>query len=1244
MMIWNNFGRTTIALMILAWGGAPLAAGTSVLTYHNNNARTGANTHETWLTPANVNTNTFGLLRKYAVDGYVYAQPLYFSGLAIPGKGTHNVVFVATANNSVYAFDADSDAGPDGGWLWHDDLGGGIDVATRHEFGGRYHNNVFQDMLPMVGITGTPVIDPVSGTLYVDAFTREETDAGPVFHHKIHALSITDGTERPFSPVEVAAAVPGAGVGSSGGMVRFQSRQQIQRPALTLAGGILYVAYGSAADTDPYHGWIIGYNASNLQLLTDHVFNTTPNATREQFGPHAGEGALWMGGNGLCVDADANLYFEVANGSFDAAPSFGNGLDFGDSFMKLSTSGNRLAVADYFTPFNQAQMQAEDADFGSGGALLLPDEVGSAAHPHLIVGGDKSSKLYLVDRDHMGRYNPADNHQIVQEVFAGVGAFFSTPAYYNFHLYCQGVGGVMKTFFITNGLINPTPDSVTRTSFSGFGTTPSVSANGMRDGIVWTIQSDGAVRGGPAVLHAYDAKNLAHELYNSSQLPARDHPGNAVKMTVPTVADGKVFVGAQHTLAIFGNGVFLPAPVISPAGGSFKNTAAVTLMDGDPDANIFYTLDGTVPTIHSIHYRTPISMTNSLEIRAVAIKPGAVSSGLAVASFVNTAAVGGGVGLRGQYWANVSRTDFTNETFIAAPTLTHSEEAVDFDWNAAGPDPLVSPDQLIARWSGSVQPQYTDNYEFAVVAKGGVRLWINDRLLINDWPARSSPVTNQAAIQMHAQQFYNLRLEYANGTGGAVQLLWRRPSADFAIIPKTQLYPHPNPPPTVAFVNPADHSSFAGQASVTAGVEAKAPFNQIANVAFFANDQLLGSLNRSVYAPIYALTTTGLAAGRCTLTAVATDDSGLSSTSAPVHVTITAGSGLPYGLTNRAQVKPFLNLPTSFSDALPRLLSGTGVFSDTPDRTPAAGLIPYRMNAPMWSDGALESNFMAVPYRGELITPDEQLRLRPTGFWKFPDGTVFIKNLDLVVDETHPNAPRRRLETQILVRDDNGAVYGATYKWRPDHRDADLVTAGTSEEITITNATGVRTQTWYYASLADCLTCHTPGAGYVLGVNTRQLNGNFTYPATGNTDNQIRTLNRLGMFSPAIDETKIAGFPKLAALTDANAPLEQRVRSYLDVNCAQCHRPGGSGPTLDSRYDTPLTDQHIINDRAAVTLGLKDARIVKPGDAGQSVLFLRIANSVPTVKMPPLAHNQIDANAALVISDWINRLPVSLGK
>jgi mono/diheme cytochrome c family protein len=232
------------------------------------------------------------------------------------------------------------------------------------------------------------------------------------------------------------------------------------------------------------------------------------------------------------------------------------------------------------------------------------------------------------------------------------------------------------------------------------------------------------------------------------------------------------------------------------------------------------------------------------------------------------------------------------------------------------------------------------------------------------------------------------------------------------------------------------------------------------------------------------------------------------------------------------------------------------------------------------------------------------------------------------------------LETQILVRDDSGGVYGATYKWRRDNLDAELVTASVSEDILVTNTIGVRTQTWTYASPADCLTCHTPGAGYVLGVNTRQLNGNLKYSATGVTDNQIRTWNRLGMFSPAIDAADIPSFSKLSALTDMKAPLEQRVRSYLDANCAECHRPGGAG-NYDARYDTPLTRQKIVDAPAAVTLGLTDARIVRPGDTVHSVLYQRINATNPAVKMPPLSHDRVDARAVRVFGEWIERLPMS---
>ena len=1231
----NLIRRAIFVLVVLALCVTHSLFAVPVVTYHNNNARTGANTNETLLTPANVNTNSFGLLRKYEVDGYVYAQPLYIPGLFIPGHGTHNAVFVATENNSVYAFDADSNTGADGGLLWHASLGDGIDIVTNHEFGGRYHDNVYQDMLPRVGITGTPVIDPATGTLYVDAFTRVVNESGTNFHHMIHALNITNGAEQSFGPVEVVASVPGVGIGSSDGVLKFDARQQQQRPALTLAGGVLYVAFGSAADTDTYHGWVIGYNAGNLQLLTNQIFNTTPNATAAQFGSHAGEGALWMGGDGLCVDAATNLYFEIANGSFDADPSLGSGVDYGDSFLKLSTAGQRLTVTDYFTPFDQAEMQAQDGDFGSGGAMILPDDAGSLEHPHLIVGGDKASDIFLVDRDHMGRYRPTDNHQVVEEVYADTGRIFSTPAYFDHQLYYQGIGGVMKAYAISNGYITPTPTSVTGTSFSGFGTTPSVSANGNRDGIVWSIQSDGAVAHTPAILHAYNATNLAIELYNSSQLPERDNPGNAVKMTVPTITDGKVFVGAQYALAIFGNGTFLTTPVITPAGGGFINSVTVTLADTAPGATIYYTLDGTAPTASSIRYQGPFAVTKTANLQAIAIKAGAVDSGVATAGFVNTAAAGAGSGLLGQYWANAN-----SGAALASPaTITRTNASLNFDFSATPPDPLIGPANFVARWSGSLQPQYDGIYELTVVATGGVRLRVNDHLLVNDWTAHSAPVTNSGSITLSAQQFYTIQLDYLVGNGnGTLQLLWRRESASVMAIPATQLYPFTNPPPAIVPVNPADQSAFAGSASVTMGVQATTLHNPIAKVDFFANDQWLGTLTNSLYAPVYALTTTGLNSGRYALTAIATDGSGLSSTSAPVNITVTAGSGLPYGLTTREKVAPFLHLPTTYNDSLPPLLSDTGVFSDTPGRTPVSGLIPYQINAPMWADGALETYYLAVPNRGDVITPDQQLRLRPTGAWKFPDGTVFVKNFDLVVDETHPNVPRRRLETQILVRDINGGVYGVSYKWRADNREADLLTAGLNEDILITNATGIRTQTWYYASPADCLTCHTPNAGYVLGINTRQMNCRFTYPATGIADNQIRTFNRLGLFSPAINETQIAGHSRLSALADANAPLEDRVRSYLDVNCSQCHRPGGVA-NFDARFDTPIAQQHIVNAPAAVSLGLTNPCIVAAGDPGRSVLYQRLTSLVPTVKMPPLARNRVDARAAQIIRDWINQIP-----
>ena len=1192
----------------------------SMLTYHNDNTRAGANTNELLLTPANVNVSNFGRLFSYVVDGHVYAQPLVMTNVSIPGKGVHNVVFVGTEHDTFYAFDADSNTGPNGGLLWQTNLGISA-VTPNSDFGNRY--GPYHDLNPEMGITGTPVIDPVSGTLYLDAFTHE----GASYFHRIHALDITSGKERSFSPVLVTASVPGLGVGSSGGILPFDQKQDFNRCAMTLTGGILFATYTGYADTDPYHGWILGYNPANLQQLTNYIFNTSPNSTIAAWGANAGECGIWMGGNGLCVDANTNLYFEVGNGPFNANT---NGTEYGDSFLKLSTS-NKLAAADYFTPFNQASLASADADLGSGGPLLLPDSVGSAAHPHLIVGCGKEGKIYLVDRDNMGHYNAANDNQVVQSIGGAVGGTWSSPAYFNNFIYYLGNGDVLKAFKITNGVIVTAPASQSTTSYGFPGATPSVSAEGTNNGIVWAIQADAFGSGGPAILHAYNATNVAQELYNSSQNLARDNPGGAVKMTVPTIVNGKVYVGAKFALSVFGNSVFLAVPTITPNGGIFTNSVTVTLADATPGVNIYYTLNGTTPTTNSLPYTGPFVLTNSVSVQTIATKPGVLDSAVAAAGFVNSSAIGNGIGLTGSYYSNHTSIS----PFTGSPTLVRTDAMVNFDWNSTGPDPSVGQTTFTARWTGSVQPQFNETYTFYATADDGVRLWVNGRLLIDAW-VNQAPTTYSASIPLKAQQLYNLQMDYFQGNGGAVaQLAWSSPSTPQTIIPQSQLYPYTNPPPGVVLTSPAANSSYTASASVTLNAAAAAQNNTLDNVAFYANSVFLGSVSNNPY----IITAAGLAAGSYALTAVATDGSGLMSTSAPVNIIVSSGSGLPYGINTRATVPAFFNLPQTFNGALPPLLSQAGVFANTPNMVPANGLIPYSPNTPLWSDGAAKTRWMALPYNGGLDTPDQQIGFSTNGEWAFPAGTVFVKHFALATDETNTNVPLRRLETRLLVRDPNGAVYGVTYKWRPDNSEADLLSGSLSESILITNALGIRTQTWYYPSPSDCLACHTPAANYVLGLKTRQLNGNFSYPSSGVTDNQLRTFNRLGLFNPGIDEAQIPGYSQMVSLTNFTASLTNRFRSYLDANCAQCHRPGGSGPSFDARYDTPLASQNIVNGNVLGNLGYDNAHVVTPRDIWRSILYQRANSLDPLIKMPPLARNLVDSNAMAVVAAWINGLP-----
>jgi uncharacterized repeat protein (TIGR03806 family) len=313
----------------------------------------------------------------------------------------------------------------------------------------------------------------------------------------------------------------------------------------------------------------------------------------------------------------------------------------------------------------------------------------------------------------------------------------------------------------------------------------------------------------------------------------------------------------------------------------------------------------------------------------------------------------------------------------------------------------------------------------------------------------------------------------------------------------------------------------------------------------------------------------------------------------------------------------------------PKLLSQTGVFRDPATLAPATGLIPYNVNTPLWSDGSVKTRWLALP-------PATAVHFAPDGEWTFPAGTVFVKNFELPVNDTNPKI-FRRLETRLLVRDTNGYVYGASYKWRADLSDADLVTAGLTENITVKTAGGTRTQRWFYPGRQDCLTCHTPASGGVLGVKTRQLNGDFKYP-NGITDNQLRAWNHIGLFDAKLDENDIPRFAKLVAVTDNTAPLELRARSYLDANCAQCHRPGGVEAFFDARFDTPRGKQGLINGPVANPLGISGAKIVVPENVSKSILFHRIS-IVGDLQMPPLARNVTDSNAVAVLAAWINSLP-----
>ena len=570
-----------------------------MLTYQYDNTRAGANTNETILTPANVNTNTFGRLFQYSVDGYVYGQPLIVTNVTIPGSGKHNVLYVATEHDSVYALDADTYV-PTPYWKTSfinlpntntllSGFGAGVDVVG--------------NITPELGVTGTPVIDPVAGTIFVEARTKV-ISAGPVtnYYHMLHALDITTGLERSNSPVNIFATnYPGTGGSNAvingvvvsdsdgAGHVLWNSLQEQNRCGLMLLNGQVYIAYGQPGDKVPWHGWMFSYNETNLTQTG--VVCVTPNGE---------SGGFWMGGGAPAADTNGFIYANTGNGDFNASTS-----NFGDAYVRFSTT-NGLKVVDYFAPNNALYLESQDLDVSAAGLILLPDAAGSAAHRHLLFGGSKNEAMFLLDQTNLGHFNSTSD-LIVQGISnsaanaKAANMMFSSPAYFNGSIYVANNGLGVKAYSIANASINTNAKSTSTATFAK-SATPTISANGTNNGIVWALNIDG-FGSTSAILYALNATNLSQQLYSSSQLPGRDAAGVAVHFTAPSVANGKVYVPGWDKVSVYGNAYFFPLL----NAGVYSNGVYTLPMASTP--NIPYTLQATTDFTNwaDVYTTTPLT-------------------------------------------------------------------------------------------------------------------------------------------------------------------------------------------------------------------------------------------------------------------------------------------------------------------------------------------------------------------------------------------------------------------------------------------------------------------------------------------------------------------------------------------------------------------------------------------------------------------------------------------------------------
>ncbi len=659
-----SLSASRLALVSMAFLAGFIVSGSAmaqvnVVTAHNDIARTGQNLNETILTPETVNSTQFGKLFSQPVSGAVFAQPLYVSQVAIPGKGTHNVIYVAPASGDingteggsvgdyVYAFDADTNGGIAANPLWQ------VSLLTNTAPAGTYTVNY--------GVLGTPAIDLGTQTMYLVSSEFQ----GTAQIYRLHALDITTGAEKFGGPIQIQASIPGTGSGSSGGVLTFNPTYQLQRAGLLFLNGVVYIPFGSVSDEGPWHGWIFSYsvNSSTQTLQQVNVLCTSPNG--------AGAG-FWMGGAGLAAEVNnpakpyGRMFVATGNGSFNASSPYNNTMSYGMSVLDLDLTGGVMTVEDTFTPFNEHALNAQDGDLGSGGPVLLPTQTlasGKTLNPLIEIG--KSGMYYILDRDNNadGSNNPATEYspaglggfnvatdQVVQEVQTPIetsqnwgAGVWGSEAYWNNNIYSggtNGANGILAHSFV-EGVLSATPTSQSVQQFGYPNPTPAVSANGATNGIVWVIKTDTLGWLGAEALLAFDGTNLGNTLYSSDTNLLRDNPGTPIPFNVPTIANGKVYAGAGNEISVYGLlGVTptAPTPMISPAAGRVPFPQAVTITDAIAGATIYYTTDGTTPTSSSPVYdnSNPPVVTANGTITAIASATGYLLSAPASAAYLST--------------------------------------------------------------------------------------------------------------------------------------------------------------------------------------------------------------------------------------------------------------------------------------------------------------------------------------------------------------------------------------------------------------------------------------------------------------------------------------------------------------------------------------------------------------------------------------------------------------------------------